>query len=167
MADPTAPRDPKTPLPEASIFRQPLLGNRFLVTFLFAGVLPNPLDIRFQSVSGLSSEVKTSTIYEGGQNLHPHRLPDRVDHQNLILKRGLVVGSLLNTEFNAAFSTFTFNPSNVLVAVLDENKVPLAGWLFIKAYPVRWATSDLDAEAPSFVIDTLELAYARMQMMRI
>ena len=38
---------------------------------------------------------------------------------------------------------------------------------YTKAFPVKWETSDLDAEAKSLVIDTLELAYARMQAVRI
>ena len=37
----------------------------------------------------------------------------------------------------------------------------------MKAWPVKWATSDLDAEQPGLVIDTMELAYARMQVLRV
>ena len=37
----------------------------------------------------------------------------------------------------------------------------------MKAYPVKWATSDLDANQPGLVIDTLELAYTRMQILRV
>jgi hypothetical protein len=51
----------------------------------------------------------------------------------------------------------------VLVTLLSEDGVPLAAWLFMKAFPVRWATSDLNAEERAVVIDTLELAYGRMQ----
>ena len=55
----------------------------------------------------------------------------------------------------------------MLVTLFNESKIPVAAWLFMKAYPVRWATSDLDAESKSLVIDTLELAYARQQIVRI
>jgi phage tail-like protein len=79
----------------------------------------------------------------------------------------MVVGSPLNIEFNAALTMFKFYPSNVLVTVFDENKVPMAGWLFTKAFPVRWATSTLDAGRNEVAIDTMELAYARMPMIRI
>jgi phage tail-like protein len=51
--------------------------------------------------------------------------------------------------------------------VFNEDMAPLAGWLFIKAYPVRWATSDLNATDKTMIIDTFELAYTRMQMVRI
>jgi phage tail-like protein len=104
---------------------------------------------------------------EGGQRLFTHRLPDAIEYGNLILERGLVVGSPLNVEFEVAFSQLKFLPSNVLVTLLDDDKTPLAGWMFIKAFPVRWSTSDLDAQATELVIDTMELAYTRMQPVRI
>jgi phage tail-like protein len=76
------------------------------------------------------------------------------------------VGSPLNLEFNATMSLFKFVTSNVLVTLLAEDKAPLAAWLFLKAYPVKWSTSDLSAE-PALVIDTMELAYTRMQVLRV
>ena len=144
----------------------PILGMRFVVTFFAAGVVPNPLDIRFQKVSGLTAEVETETIDEGGQNLYQQKLPRRVKYGNLVLERGMVVGSPLNLEFNAAMSLFKFATSNVLVTLLGESKLPLAAWLFLKAYPVKWSTSDLSAE-PALVIDTMELAYTRMQRLSL
>lgn len=144
-----------------------ILGFRFGVFFFAGGVIPNPLDIRFQKVSGLSAEVKTTPLNEGGQNLYTHQLPEKVDYKNLVLERGMVVGSPLNLEFNTVMSLFKFYPSNVLVTLFNSEQIPVSGWLFIKAYPVKWATSDLDAAEKALVIDTLELAYTRMQIMRI
>ena len=145
----------------------PILGMRFAVLFMAGGVLPNPLDLRFRKVSGLSMTVETENVVEGGQNLYTQQLPQRVSHGNLVLERGMVVGSPLNIEFNASLSTFKFTTSNVLITLLGENKLPLAAWLVMKAWPVKWATSDLDAEQPGLVIDTMELAYARMQVLRV
>ncbi len=144
-----------------------VLGFRFGVFFFVGGLIPNPLDIRFQKVSGLSATVDTQTLREGGQNLYTHKLPQSITYNNLVLERGMVVGSPLNIEFNIAMSLFKFFPSNVLVTVFNEEMAPLAGWLFIKAYPVRWATSDLNANDKTMIIDTFELAYTRMQMVRI
>lgn len=143
------------------------LGFRFGVYFLGAGAVPNALDIRFQKVSGLSAEVSLVTHQEGGENLYSHRIPDRVDYRNLVLERGMVIGSPLNVEFDVVLSHFQFLPSNVIVAVHGEEGAPRAAWMFINAFPVKWSTSDLDASAESVVIDTMELAYARMQPIRI
>ena len=68
---------------------------------------------------------------------------------------------------NVAMSLFKFSPSNVLIALLSEDKVPVSAWMFLNAYPVKWATSDLDADQKTIVIDTMELAYQRMQIVRI
>jgi len=145
----------------------PILGMRFAVLFMVGGAVPNPIDLRFAKVSGLEMRVETETVTEGGQNLYTQQLPQRISHGNLTLERGMVVGSPLNLEFNAAFSAFRFAPCNVLVSLLTDDRVPLAAWLFMKAWPVRWATSDLDAGQPGLVIDTMELAYGRMQMLRV
>jgi phage tail-like protein len=150
-----------------SLTSELLLGFRFGVYFFALGVIPNPLDIRFRKVSGLTSTVNTMPIPEGGQNLYTQHVPTGVEHGNLILERGMVIGSPLNIEFNVAMSLFKFAPSNVLVTLFNESKIPVAAWLFMKAYPVRWSTSDLDAESKSLVIDTLELAYAQQQIVRI
>jgi phage tail-like protein len=138
----------------------PALGFRFGVFFFAGGLLPNPLDIRFQRVSGLSAQISTTTVNEGGQNLYAHRLPTRVEYSNLILERGFVIASPLNLEINAALSLLKFAPSNVMVTLL-------AAWMFLKAYPVKWSTSDLDAKADAIVLDTIELAYTRMQILRL
>jgi phage tail-like protein len=145
----------------------PPLTHRFGVFFFAGGIIPNPIDIRFQKVSGLSAEVTTTEINEGGQNLYTNRIPLKINYNNLVLERGMVIGSPLNIEFNTAFSLFKFAPSNVLVTLFSEKNVPLAGWFFTKAYPVKWTVSDLDAMENAVVIDTMELAYTRFQIMRV
>lgn len=145
----------------------PIANFRFGVFFFAGGLIPNPLDIRFQSVDGLDSTINTVTHREGGELLYSHRLPDSITYQNLVLKRGVTVGSPLTIEFNAAMTLFKFAPSNVLVTALSEDKVPLAGWMFIRAFPVRWLTSGLNADSPGVLIETMELAYSRMQVVRV
>jgi phage tail-like protein len=145
----------------------PPLGFRFSVFFFMGGVIPNPLDIRFSKVSGLSSTIDTQSLNEGGQNLYSHQLPTRVQYENLVLERGMAVGSLLVAEFNATMSLFKFNPSNVLVTLLDESGLPISGWLFMTAYPVTWTISDFAADQNEVVIETMELSYQRMQAIRL
>ncbi len=146
----------------------PPLSFRFGVFFFAGGTVPNPIDIRFQRVSGLGAEVQVLTHIEGGQNLYQHRLPEQVTFpSNLVLERGMVTGSPLNIEFNVAMSAFQFFPSNVLVTLFAEDSTPRAGWIFLKAFPVRWATADLDATTTDVAIDTLELAYSRIQFLQV
>lgn len=145
----------------------PPLAFRFGVLFFAEGVAPNPFDTLFQKVSGLGASVETEPVNEGGQNLYSQQLPTGVSHEHLKLERGLVVGSPLALEVNETMSLFRFSPSNVLVTLLDNTRIPIAGWLFRKAYPVNWSVSDFDATANSVVIETVELTYQHMQVMRI
>ena len=58
------------PLPQLSVdtaLGMPL-SHRFGVFFFAAGVIPNPLDIRFQRVSGLTTRVETEPLLTGGRN---------------------------------------------------------------------------------------------------
>jgi phage tail-like protein len=143
------------------------LSFRFAVLFFAGGLIPNPLDIRFRRVSGLGATVSLKTHAEGGQNLYAHRFPEAIGYQNLVLERSAPLISPLDIEFNAALSLFKFSASNVLVTLLDDGGTPTAGWMFLKTFPVRWSTSDLDAGSNGIVIDTMELAYTRMQIMRL
>jgi phage tail-like protein len=145
----------------------PPLGFRFGVLFFALGIKPNPLDILFQKVSGLGASVETYPLEEGGQNSYSQFRPKKIQHENLVLERGMVVGSPLVIEFNMAMSQFKFKPSNILVTLLDHTRIPIASWLCMKAYPVKWSVSDLDATANSVVIEHLELTYQHMQTIRL
>jgi len=161
-------------LPENLPYGIPPVSYRFLVTFFIGGVVPNPLDIAFQKVSGISADIDVTELREGGENLYSHKLPNSIKYGNLVLERGVVpfpsIPSPLNLEFNVAMSQFKFSPSNVLVILVGDpalTSIPKAGWLFYKAYPVKWSTSDLDADNNGLAIDTLELAYKNFTSLRI
>ena len=115
----------------------------------------------------MTSTIETTEVREGGENLFIHRLPTRVTYDNLVLERGMVIGSVLNVEFNVAMSALRFEPGNVLVMLLNAKETPIAAWLFQGTYPLKWSVSDLDANQNAVVIDTMELAYTRFQSLRI
>ena len=145
----------------------PPLNYRFGVFFFAAGVVPNPIDTRFQRVSGFSAEVGTDPRTEGGENLYTHRLPNRINYNNLVLERGILIGSPLRLEFIAALSSFKFVPSNAMVTLFNELSVPVAGWLFMRTYPVKWSIPDFNANGNEVVIETMELAYSRFQIIQL
>jgi phage tail-like protein len=62
---------------------------------------------------------------------------------------------------------FKFAPSNVMVMLLEGDGAPIAAWMFLKAFPVKWTTADLSAGEDRVLIDTLELCYSNMQAMRV
>ena len=143
----------------------PPVGFYFRVSFLTADSTSETedIDMRFQRVSGLSAEVTTSTQAEGGLNLFSHQLPERISYQQLVLERGMVIGSPLSSSFDEAMSAFQFKLADVLVMLLNEQGDPVANWLFTNSYPVKWSVSDLDANESKVVIETLAFAYQQIQ----
>ncbi|MEM7015575.1 MAG: phage tail protein, partial [Verrucomicrobiota bacterium] len=135
-------------------------GYRFGVGFLNA---PLPVDTMFQSVSGLASNVEYQTITQGGQNIGDYKVPQRITNGNLTLKRGFVSGSALNVELALSMLTNDTVPMQVLVMLFDDDLTPLSAWLFLQAFAVSWETDTLEASSREVLIESLELAYQRMQ----
>jgi phage tail-like protein len=116
-------------------------------------------DSRFQEVGGLSVELGVEELIEGGENRFSHRLPGPAKYGNLVLKRGMLLGSEVIKWVKNAIYNFQFQPKDVQVALLNDNHQHLSTWNFVNAYPVKWVVSDFKAQENSLVIETLELAY--------
>jgi phage tail-like protein len=48
----------------------------------------------------------------------------------------------------------------VLVKLLNEKHEPLKTWKVVRAWPKKWAVSDLNAQENSIVVETLDLSYS-------
>ena len=114
---------------------------------------------RFQSVSGLTVDVDTEEIAEGGENRFKHKVPVRTKYPNLVLKRGLLVDSEVIKWCHDAVENFSFKPTNLIVKLLNEKHEPLMSWNVVHAYPVKWSMDDFNAEESKLAIETLELTY--------
>ncbi len=135
----------------------PPVGFHFRVEFN----LPNGQsgEIHFQEVSGLSKEMQTEELIEGGENRFLYRLPKGTKYANLVLKRGMKPKSDVVKWVKDAIDDFDFQPATVTVLLLNEEHKPLVKWEFVKAFPVKWSTSDLKAQENAVAIETLELNY--------
>lgn len=114
---------------------------------------------QFQSVSGLSVDLETEEISEGGENRFKHKLPVRAKYPNLVLKRGLLVNSEFIQWCRDALENFVFSPVDIMISLLDENHESLISWNVVHAYPVKWNVVDFNAEESKVVVETIELAY--------
>ena len=135
----------------------PPVGFHFKVEF--QDLDKEDVDVRFQSVSGLTIDLQTESFKEGGEHRFEHVLPLRTKYNNIVLKRGLTVNSKLVDWCNDAFQTLTIYPKNVLIYLLNEKHEPLMTWNVNHAWPKKWSISDFNAEDNSVVIETLELQY--------
>lgn len=143
------------------------MTHRFGV-FLFArGVTPNPLDIRFQEVSGLKASIETRDDNTAAASLYQKKIPSRVRYEDLELKRGLVLGSPLGHQLQTAFNDFTFTRSDVLLTIYSELGIPTTAFLFSEAIPISWQINNLTAKSEEFLIEVLRLSYTRMRMLSL
>ncbi len=116
-------------------------------------------DNSFQSVSGLSVDLETEEITEGGENRFKHKIPVRSKYPNLVLKRGVLVNSEVIKWCKKALENFEIQPVNINIMLLGEDKQAIQTWNIVHAYPVKWNVGDFNAEESKLVIETLELTY--------
>ena len=123
------------------------------------------VDTSFKEVSGITMEMGTEEITEGGNNNFKHRVPTSVKFSNLVLKRGLVpkdspiVQWCLDTLGGSL--TEAIETKTILVSLLNEKGQPLNSWSFANAWPVKWSASDLNSMNNELVIETLEFSYSQ------
>lgn len=135
----------------------PPVGFHFKVEIL--DLPPNDNDVRFTEVSGLSVEMSTEEVPEGGENRFVQKYPVRAKYPELVLKRGMLLGSKVVEWIQSAILHYRIEPKNVDVKLLDEQHKPLFTWHVIGAYPTKWAVSDLNASNSAVVTETLQLCY--------
>jgi phage tail-like protein len=135
----------------------PPVGFHFRVDFLEIQTVEN--DIRFQSITGLSADMETETVKEGGENRFTHVLPVRSKYGDLVLKRGVLMDSGVIAWCRDAFENFTFQPTTVLVHLLNDSHEPLITWTLTHTWPKKWSTGDMNAAEGAVLVETLELSY--------
>ncbi|MBW4891596.1 phage tail protein [Mucilaginibacter sp. HMF5004] len=146
----------------------PLLGLFFEVKVLNIKGIGADGEGSFQEVTGLSFKVGSKDMEEGGENRFIHKFPLQPKYDNLVLKRGMLIGSPLIQWATDAVSNFKFEPKTVVVKLnnlvySDAKKEPtfktVATWNIVNAYPVSLKVSDFKAQENSIVLETLELSY--------
>ena len=116
--------------------------------------------MRFTEVGGLSMEMATEEVPEGGENRFVQKYPLRAKYPELVLKRGLLVGSdgvRLDPQLRRRTSRSCRR--NVYVMLLNE-LARAAGDLAPGArLPDQVDAGDLNANSNTVAIETLQLYY--------
>lgn len=142
----------------ASTTYYPPVGFYFKVEFQGIPGLQRQ-DAFFQEVTGLSRELESESIKSGGENRFTFKLPTRAQYPNLVLKRGLFVGSGITGWVNDAILHLDIKPVTVLVTLLNEKHEPLQSYKCVNAWPQKWSVADLNAQESRIVVETMELVY--------
>lgn len=130
------------------------------------GLPPNENDVRFTEVGGLSVEMATEEVAEGGQNRFIQKYPVRAKYPELVLKRGLLVNSEVVSWVRACIEDFVITPRTVHVKLLNEEHQPLLTWNLTNAYPTKWALSDLSSTSNAVAVESLQLFYQSFTVQR-
>jgi phage tail-like protein len=131
--------------------QDPLRGFRYLVEMdgLVSGA--------FLRVKGLSREVRHESYREGGVNEYEHKLLTQVTYPVVMFERGLALDDLWKWALAAADGDVTRR--TIRVRLQDEEGGRAWAWQIENALPVKWSSSDLDANSSQVVMETLELAH--------
>jgi phage tail-like protein len=164
-----------TPAPPEKFYQA--LSFHFIVEFPVAGM--KPVDVRFQSVSGLDGTIDTESFKEGGENRFEHVVPTRRKFGPLILKRGLLgpTTSALTGWLKQIFEEQPFTEADqktnkerlifkvietITIKLLGEDHQALMMWTVNNVWPRSWKIAELNAEKGEVLIETLELNYNRL-----
>ena len=128
------------------------------------GLAANDNDVRFTEVSGLSVEMGTEEIPEGGENRFLQKFPTRAKYPELILKRGLLVNSEIVTWIRECLEDYNIQPKNLYIKLLNDEHQPLLTWRIVNAYPTKWVVSDFNASSNTVVVETLQFFYQYFKM---
>ena len=85
--------------------------------------------------------------------------PARTKYPELVLKRGLLTSSEVLGWIRQCVDELRIEPKNIDVKLLNEEHQPLLTWHVVKAYPTKWAVSDLNATGNAVVVETLQFFY--------
>jgi phage tail-like protein len=120
-------------------------------------------DTSFTDVSGMSIEMETEAVVEGGENRFVHQLPKQIKHPNLELKRGIArinsplvawCKEVLEGEFIKQIV-----PKMLIVNLHDASKNVLRSWTFNNAYPVKWDVEGFSSTKNEVAVEKMTFAY--------
>jgi phage tail-like protein len=112
----------------------------------------------FTEASGLTAEIETFSYNEGGRNEYVHKLPTRMKHPNLVLKRGVTKTKELQEWFQDSYMGPTLKP--ITVRMVDELGEPVRVWSFNDAYPVKWTGPQFNAAQNTVATEAIEITHA-------
>ena len=116
----------------------------------------------FTEVSGLSSEVEVMTYNEGGKNDGVHKLPTRMKHPNLVLKRG--VTAIKDLQEWAQDSFAGPQRKEITLTMYNEQLEKIRIWSFNNAYPVKWTGPAFNAAQNTMATEVIEIAHDGIQV---
>ena len=123
-------------------------------------------EAQFMQCSSLGVRVQTLTYRSGGTQNLVHKLPGRVEYSNVTLSYGLTESRALWDWFQTFVAgAIPVQRKNVSIILLKQDDVSEARrWDLFDCFPTLWCGSQLHAMDGAVAIETLELAFERLQI---
>lgn len=112
----------------------------------------------FSEVSGLQAEVDTLELVEGGENAFVHKLPGRVKHGNVTLRRGLASIGLWDW-FSHLIDGVPDRRTVAIELLPPSGGPPERRWVLESAFPCRWNGPEFKADQSALAIEAVELCH--------
>lgn len=151
----------------------PQLVFRFQVTFtessLSAGAGSAAVPLckgAFSEVTGLDATMEPKVIKEGGRNYGPAQRAGPVTFSTVVLKRGVTYSRDLWRWFELVQGGAYAYRLDVVISVQDVNGREVLAWKLLRALPVKFKMSDLNAARSEVAVEEIHLAHEGLLLER-
>lgn len=124
-------------------------------------------DMSFHEVAGITTELTTEEVKEGGENRFVHNLPTGTKQGKIILKKGIgVIDSTLIIWCKNTLEGGLINPivtRNLQISLLNENHQPEHVWDITNAFPVAWETEEFKSTKNEIAVEKIELHFNELK----
>jgi phage tail-like protein len=132
-------------------------NNRFYVE------IDNKKEAVFTEVSGLSVEVLTEDMNEGGNNEYVHKFIGRTKIGNITLKQGMTKSQDF-LKWVMDVSQGKIKRKNISVVMYDLEGKQVQRWNFLEAVPIKWTGAQFQASGNGAAVETFEFVHRGMQL---
>jgi phage tail-like protein len=152
---------PKTPAPPSA---QPGVVTDPYRAYNFKFEINSTVQGHFVSIEGLGVKVDRILFRAGGEHSLVRSIPGRVEYTPVTLRYGLTDSTEM-IEWLLAAVEGRVQRQNVSIAMLDDSgSAEVRRWNLIAAWPCEWAGAPLDALGQELAIESLTLAYDRLEL---
>jgi phage tail-like protein len=116
----------------------------------------------FTDCTGIGVTTEILEYTEGGQNGFVHKLPTRTKPSDIVLKRGMLIGSDL-WDWIRRFTQGTYQRKDGLIVLLTQSGLPAQMWMFHRALPINWTGPALSAAQNGVATESLTLAHEGLE----
>ena len=115
----------------------------------------------FKNVEGLDAETEVIE-YQDGDDIVLRKRPGRTKYSNIVLKRGYVASDELWKWRETVIKGKVERKSGSIILCNDTGNEVMR-YNFFEAWPCRWKSLELNADAPGTLVEEIEIAVEKIE----